>query len=298
MNLILMFSIFITLYLISDSSCNDYPKDEEKMTVAITTGWKSFRCNYYYENDEALTNKKHISVSCLGRSDIELSYKYGGIILNSVYVCLMEQLYKKYTNAANFYMNLNEYDQKLNGLQKLWKSITMLKILIVHMINGLKFFNFEEKAVLYNLENFKKFIDDNTNIVNCNEHNIDNKFNSIINIVEFDKTLKEFKQRHVVEVRVELEIVKFINSLCGVHDTKINDNELIDPDQNNFKIIIKNGIYSFYSQFGLQYYMFNQNIKEEEKFNFTFNFYKEKIDGSSSNQLKIISKYYKKKFKE
>ncbi|XP_050540497.1 uncharacterized protein LOC126905110 [Daktulosphaira vitifoliae] len=263
MNLFVIFSIFIILHLISDSSCNDEPSEDELKIVIGTRGWRSMKGTNFYKNSYEKTNHNVINLAFLEWQSYDSMYQCSGIILNSIYVCLIEQLYKKYSNAANRYMKFHDNTDKNNSLQKLWRSITMMDCFVTHLINGLKFFNIEDKAVLENLIQFKTFIKKNTIQGTYSEDSINVKFIKIINVVTFDNNLQNFKEKHVDQRRIEYSILYFINSLCGVDDQIINDNEFINPDQNDIKIKIEYSIKMFYFDFGFRYNLFNQANLEE-----------------------------------
>ncbi|XP_050537901.1 uncharacterized protein LOC126903625 [Daktulosphaira vitifoliae] len=265
MNLIIIFSIFMTLYSSSDSSCSNVPTEnlvptEEVLDSVIRRSvWSSFtRTSFYMDyNGE----KYNFSMYYVEQLRFDLKYEQGGIILNSIYVCLIEQLYKKCLNAANHYKNnLINHEDKLKGLHEVWSSITMLEPLLDHMINALKFFNYKEKAVLNNLGKLKNSINEITVKNELSEDEINEKFEKILEVVTFENSLKEFKNNHIIvyENATELIITNFINSLCGVRSYIILDEQFINPKQANIQEIIENGIKAFYFDFGFRYEMLHQ----------------------------------------
>ncbi|XP_050537902.1 uncharacterized protein LOC126903626 [Daktulosphaira vitifoliae] len=272
MNLILIFSIIIILYQFSNSSCSsmltddELPSDKELQIVISTSAWKNLNETIYYYDRNA--NEETFSVCYVEHLDFDWKYKQSGIILNSLYVCLIEQLYKKYSKAANHYKNnLINHKDKLNGLHEVWSSITMLEPLLDHMINALKFFNYKEKAVLNNLGKLKNSINEITVKEKLSEDEINEKFEKILEVVTFENSLKKFKDNHIIvyENATELIITNFINSLCGVRSYIILDEQFINPNQANIQEIIENGIKAFYFDFGFEYKMLHQtNLRNLE----------------------------------
>ncbi|XP_050540502.1 uncharacterized protein LOC126905114 isoform X2 [Daktulosphaira vitifoliae] len=264
MNLFVIFSIFIILHLISDSSCNDQPSEDELKIVIGTGGWRSMKGTNFYENNEEKLKKIVIIPAFLEWQSYDWMCLYSGIILNSIYVCLIEQLYKKYSNAAKRYMKLHNYTDKNKSLQKLWRSITMMDCFVTHLINGLKFFDIEDKVVLENLIQFKTFIKKNIKQGSYSKDSIDVKFIEIINVVKFDNNLQIFKNKHVSHRHEEYIIIYFINSLCGSVNEVIDDHELINPYQESINNIIEDSIQVFYFFFGFRYDCFNQHFEAED----------------------------------